>query len=229
MNNVLTIGILLVASASTVVSSTSTVMANDSKSAEQQVYILQIAEQIATGIDNGVAGMTAEDQSNLSLLTAQSDVDAVAQQQSNPGSFILDQHESAEHSLAAHFASEFKQADNIDFPSYNSSIPTKGTRDVYTFCPADADVQRPLSETTAIVSGKPVYVWTWSHCSSGAAVRIQKMWVSNAKSGHPILTLAFVDDGWDAGEPDKKPRLDLDLNQLMAGKFQTAEVTNALK
>jgi hypothetical protein len=229
MSNVLTIGILLVASASTVVSSTSSVMASDSKSGEQQVYILQIAEQIAAGIDSGVAGMTFEDLSNLSLLTTQSDADAIAQQQSNPDSFVLDQHENAEHSLAAHFANEFKQSDNIDFPSYNSSIPIKGTRDVYTFCPAGADVQRPLTESTMMMSGKPEYLWTWSHCSSGAAVRIQKMWVSNEKIGHPILTLSFVEDGWEAGEPDKKPRLDLDLNQLVAGKFQAAEVTNALK
>jgi hypothetical protein len=226
MKNAFTACLILVAFASTLASAT----ASDSKSSQQQqLYLQAVAQQVAVNILGGVADLTAINEMQLALLASQSDSETLSAQQSNPESFLLDQEEDAKTSLAALFAGEFTQADNIDFPNYNSSIPIKGVRDVYTFCPAGAEVQRPLSQTSAIVSGQPEYVWRWSRCSSGAAVRIQKIWVSNVKHGHPLLTFAFVEDGWNPGEPDKKVKLELDLNQVTAGKASEAEVLNVLK
>jgi hypothetical protein len=195
---------------------------------QEQNYYLQTAQQIAATLQSGVAQLSSSDEANLSLLNATSDVKAVKEQDKSPNSSILEDHRSAENSLAARFANEFKQADFIVDTDYKPGLPFPGlpfedARDVYTFCPAGSEVKRSVTLTTS-VEGKQEYSWGWSDCSSGSAIRVQQMWVSNVKSGHPLLTLLMVEDG----QPGRKTRMELDLNQLIAGKITATDLLKSI-
>jgi hypothetical protein len=190
----------------------------EAPSAQDQNYYLQTAQQIAATLQSGVAQLGSSDEANLSLLNATSDMKAVKEQDKSPNSSILEDHSVAELSLAAHFANEFKQADFIIDPDYKPGLPFEDARDVYTFCPSGSEVRRPVTLTTS-VEGQPEYSWGWSDCSSRSAIRVQQMWVSNVKAGHPLLTLLMVED-----DQTEKTRMELDLNQLIAGKISTATI-----
>jgi len=185
----------------------------------------EVAQQIMANLQSAEAHFTFSDSADLAYLTATSDERAVSAQNEAPDAPILESHSSAEKRLAARFAGEFIQADDIVDPSYKPGTPFEGARDVYTFCPQGSDVQRPITLTSSIETNQPEYSWGWSRCSSGDAIRVQDIWVSNSKQGHPLLTLLMVEDG----QPGKKTRINLDLNKLGAGKISADDLLKYLK
>lgn len=222
----------LVALVSATASTISFAAANNfigTRTSQDDAYLSQTAQEIIKTLDAGVADFGSDDRANLALLNAIADGEVNSYQQKHPNSPAPDEHYAAEDSLAAHFSSEFKQPDDISDANYKAQYPFENTRDLYTFCPAGGQVERPITESESVVPTDMVYDWSWSLCTEGTAIRVQQIWISNVKQGHPTLTLYIVEDGWAPGSPGKSLKINLDLNELMAGKISASDILKYLK
>jgi hypothetical protein len=198
-------------------------------------YYPHIAGQIANSIQDAMAHLSSSGEADLALLNSRSDIEVEKAQEKSPNSSISEDQQSAEERLAQAFENEFKQPDGIDYPGFQSGIPFEGSRDVFTFCPTGSEVKRPLTTTASIDGSKSPteYVWGWSHCSATSdwksqtapsAVRVQQIWVYNLELKHPMLTLLMSEDD----QPGKVIRLEIDINELAAGKVSAKDILKAI-